>query len=79
MRAPLWAGLVGGVMGAVMSGLLNYFVLDVPDSGAANAVNNAVSGLMSGFTAGFFGILAYLRSRASSAEPADAVEEGQDG
>lgn len=50
------AGLIGGIGGLIVSTLINYFILPVPETAVANALGNGISGLMSGFMGGFLAI-----------------------
>ncbi|MBL1101501.1 hypothetical protein [Streptomyces coffeae] len=61
VRVSLNSGLFGGVIGAVLSGLVNDAFVAVPDS----AVNHALTGLASGFASAFFGLLPAGRFRRS--------------
>ncbi len=54
------AGLIGGFMGALMSGLANYYLISAPETLLMNAVGNAMSGLISGFLGGFIGVLMFI-------------------
>lgn len=48
--------LISGVMGALISGIMVYFVIPFPETMLANVINNA----MSGFISGFMGLLIFL-------------------
>ena len=47
---------VTGIMGFIMSGLICYFFIAIPENVIGNAIGNGVSGFMSGF----MGILMYF-------------------
>jgi len=51
------SGVVGGVMGFVMSALANYYVLPMPSTLGSVAIGNGISGLISGFMGGFMGVV----------------------
>ncbi|MEU6371566.1 hypothetical protein [Streptomyces sp. NPDC046909] len=72
VRIALRPGLVGGAVGAVLSGLINYLLVGEPSSAVGNAINHSVSGLISGFTAAFFGLLGHQRKASAAAANADA-------
>ena len=59
MKDMIKQGLLGAVMGCIMSFLLNYFIISMPHPVFANAAGNGISGLISGFMGGFIGIFAY--------------------
>ena len=40
--------ILGGIICAVISAAINYYLIKMPDSGSVNAINHGVSGLMSG-------------------------------
>ncbi|PRY23406.1 hypothetical protein [Pseudosporangium ferrugineum] len=61
VRVAVTAGLIGGLIGAAMSALVNYALVGLPGSTAVNVLNHAISGLLSGFLGGFFGLLMYRR------------------
>lgn len=69
---------MAGAIGAVVSALINYLLVGVPDGAAANAVNHAVSGLISGFTAAFFGLLAHQRKTACVSQSSGVVGVGEE-
>jgi len=55
-KESLKAGLIGGIGGLVVSMVINYFILPMPETVFANALGNGISGLMSGFMGGFLAI-----------------------
>lgn len=61
MKSAIMTGLIGGIMGLLISFALNYFVVPMPETAFANALGNGISGLMSGFMGGFIGLLMYLK------------------
>jgi hypothetical protein len=52
-RAPMSnaikSGVIGDLMGFVMSALVNFYLLPLPSTLAHNAIGNGMSGLISGF------------------------------
>ena len=46
-------------MGAIMSGLMNYYLIPFPKTILSNVLCNSMSGLLSGFMGGFIGLLVY--------------------
>ncbi|WP_326671302.1 MULTISPECIES: hypothetical protein [unclassified Streptomyces] len=73
VRAAAVSGLIGGVMGALMSAAVNYAAIGLPDSESVNAVNHAISGLASGFLAGFIGLLMHIRKTTTVAHAAQTA------
>lgn len=68
--APTWkSGLTGGVIGAVLSGAVNYFVIPMPETLLANALGHFASGGISGFLAGFMGLYSWMRAQSKSPIP----------
>jgi hypothetical protein len=59
-KQPIIAGIVGGVMGFIISATANYYIIPVPGDIAGHAMNNGMSGLFSGFMGGFPGVLVYM-------------------
>lgn len=55
-KESLKAGLIGGIGGLIVSVLINYFILPMPETVLANALGNGMSGLMSGFMGGFLAL-----------------------
>lgn len=55
------AGVISGILGALLSWLINYFLIDVPGTVFLHAVGNGISGLFSGFFGGFFSILFFIK------------------
>ena len=55
-KESLKAGLIGGIGGLIVSMLINYYILPVPETAFSNALGNGISGLMSGFMGGFLAI-----------------------
>ncbi|WP_431087647.1 hypothetical protein [Paenibacillus sp. 8b26] len=47
-------------MGAVMSFIINYFIVPVPSTVLGNALNHTITGIISGFMGGFMGLLMYF-------------------
>lgn len=41
-NAAIKNGLVGGIMGAIMSGLINYYLIPFPKTLLGNAIGNRV-------------------------------------
>lgn len=62
MKQTLKSGILGGVMGCIVSFGVNYFLLPAPETIMENAAGNGVSGLASGFMGGFMGLLIHLKS-----------------
>jgi hypothetical protein len=60
LKQPLIAGLVGAVMGFIISASFNYYVIPIPGDIPGHAINNGMSGLFSGFMGGFPGVLMYM-------------------
>jgi len=75
MKDMIKQGLLGAVMGCIMSFLLNYFIISMPHPVFANAAGNGISGLISGFMGGFIGIFAYKdqckKSNSKEDQPSD--------
>jgi hypothetical protein len=46
----------GGIGGLVVSMVINYYILPMPETVFANALGNGISGLMIGFMGGFLAI-----------------------
>ena len=65
MSGALKSGVIGGVMGFIMSALSNYYLLPMPSTLLWVAIGNGVSGLISGFMGGFMGVLIDSRRRRS--------------
>jgi hypothetical protein len=63
MSDALKQGLGGSLMGAVMSFIINYFLIPLPATVLGNALNHTVTGIISGFMGGFMGILLYFYSQ----------------
>lgn len=57
MSGAFKSGVMGGLMGFIMSALSNYYLLPMPSTLAGIAVGNGISGLISGFMGGFMGVL----------------------
>ena len=55
-KESLKAGLIGGIGGLVVSMVINYYILPMPETVFANALGNGISDLMSGFMGGFLAI-----------------------
>lgn len=52
--------IIGGLVGGAISGLLNYFVLPLPEGHLDNAINHGIGGLICTFIGGFIGILLFM-------------------
>ena len=49
LKKELVIGFVlGGIICAIISAAINYFLINMPESASVNAINHGVSGLMSG-------------------------------
>jgi len=59
MKDMMKQGIIGAVMGLIMSFTMNYLIFPMPDTIFTNAAGNGMSGLISGFMGGFMGVLAY--------------------
>jgi len=57
MSGAFKSGVMGGLMGFIMSTLSNYYLLPMPSTLAGITVGNGISGLISGFMGGFMGVL----------------------
>ncbi len=70
------AAILGGIFCFIMSFLINYFLMSVPDSQMANAIGNGISGLGSGVMTAIFGLgLFFVSARKSGALKADGEKE----
>lgn len=49
----------------MISFLLNWLLIPMPETLMANGLGNGLSGLMSGFMGGFIGLLMYLKKAAA--------------
>ena len=56
MKPILKAALISGLMGFVISFLLNYFIFPVPTTELASAFGNGMSGLFSGFMGAYMAL-----------------------
>ena len=63
-KTALLKGIAGGLVGALASGLINYYLVPFPATTIENAGNNAISGFFAGFMGGFLGIVSHLRKEA---------------
>jgi hypothetical protein len=72
VKTAAFIGLIGGLMGAVMSALINFALVGMPSSTTINAMNHAISGLTSGFFGGFIGLLVFLAQRQRASRSATA-------
>lgn len=70
MREPIKTGIIGGIIGLVMSMTVNYFFVPIPLTEMGNALGNGMSGLVSGFLSGCLGLSLYLRGARNSVEDA---------
>lgn len=61
MKEAVKAGIVGGGIGLVISFLVNYFIIPMPETIFANAMGNGISGLISGFMGGFMSLNFYIK------------------
>ena len=59
-KESLIAGGIGAIMGVIMSFLINFFLIPLPETQLMNGINHAISGLISGFMGGFMGVLMYF-------------------
>lgn len=63
MSSAFKNGVMGGLMGFIISALSNYYLIPMPSTLAGIAIGNGISGLISGFMGGFIGILIDSRQR----------------
>jgi len=59
-------GVIGGIACAVVSGLMNYFVIPFPKTLLDNGINHAMSGLFSGLVTGFVGLIVFMTKQSKS-------------
>jgi hypothetical protein len=57
MSGAFRSGVLGGLMGFIMSVLASYYLVPMPTTLGGIAVGNGISGLISGFMGGFMGVL----------------------
>lgn len=57
MSGAFKSGVMGGLIGFIISALSNYYLLPIPSTLAGIAIGNGISGLISGFMGGFMGVL----------------------
>lgn len=55
-------GLLAGIMSAIISGLLNHYLLPMPNSPWANTIGHSIGGFFTGFISAFIGILIYIQT-----------------
>lgn len=60
LKESIVSGLLGGIFGAIPSGLFNYYLIPFPQSLLDNAIGHSISGFISGYMAGFIGVLICL-------------------
>jgi hypothetical protein len=53
-------GFIAGTTSAVISFLLNYYLLPFPATSLDNAIGHGIGGFMCGFISAFVGILGYM-------------------
>lgn len=56
----LKSGFLAGMVSAVFSFLLNYYLLPFPASPLDNAIGHGIGGFMCGFISAFVGLLVYM-------------------
>jgi len=56
----LQGGFIAGTASAVISFLLNYYLLPFPETPLDNAIGHGIGGFMCGFISAFVGILIYM-------------------
>jgi len=49
MSSAIKGGVMGALMGFIMSALVNFYLVPIPSTLAYNAIGNGMSGLISGF------------------------------
>ena len=59
----LKSGLIAGTASAVISFLLNYYLLPFPVTRLDNAIGHGIGGFMCGFISAFVGLLIYMLHR----------------
>ena len=69
MSGAFKSGVMGGLMGFIMSALSNYYLLPMPSTLGGVAIGNGISGLISGFMGGFMGVLIDSRLRRRRVAP----------
>ncbi len=68
IRDPMIAGIAGGVISAVISGILTAYLIPFPESTVDNVVGHCMTGFICAFAGGFVGVLVHQRqSRARRA------------
>lgn len=60
-KEALLAGLIGGVIAAMMAFAVNHFLVPFPQTAWDNAVGHGISGLLSGLLSGFIGVMVALK------------------
>lgn len=53
-------GFIAGAASAIISFLLNYYLLPFPATSLDNAIGHGIGGFMCGFVSAFVGILSYI-------------------
>jgi hypothetical protein len=59
----LKSGFIAGTASAVISFLLNYYLLPFPATLLDNAIGHGIGGFMCGFISAFVGLLIYMMHR----------------
>ena len=49
MSSAIKSGVMGALMGFIMSALVNFYLVPMPSTLAHNAIGNGMNGLISGF------------------------------
>ena len=62
MKQIFITGVIGGLMGLIISFSINFFLIPLPETVLTNASGNGISGLISGFMGGFIGLMMYLKN-----------------
>lgn len=58
---PVKSAIAGGIIGCLMCGLMNHYVVPFPETVIDNTINNGIGGLITGLIAGFMGVYMYMR------------------
>lgn len=63
---PFKGGMLAGVMSAIVSGLLNYYLLPIPSTPLDNMIGHGIGGFFTGFISAFIGVFIYIQTHRSS-------------
>lgn len=61
MKEAITAGLIGGLIAAVICMALNQYVVPFPQTPLDNTIGHGLSGLFSGLLSGFIGVFIALK------------------